>query len=424
MDKIKQIFTEISFQINTFYKQKPKVFYGAGGVLFALLLSVVILVIALMPPPPPSNIIIDAPNFDSVRLRWVSSQSADFYRIYRTQDKEQGYISIGETRNLHYLDENLDPGTIYYYSVVSVKNNKESRFDTEIQVVTGSISSPINVRVEQVGNNFITIAWDGFERAERFTVYRADGIDRPRIPVGNTVSQNFIDKELSPDTTYYYFITQTIDGEETAHSSQLIAATRSWTCGDEIYYDNDSYKTVRFDNLCWFQENLRYETLTGSWCYGNDERNCNIYGRMYNFKTAMNDSSEEGSQGICPSNWRIPTDEDFRNLERQTGMNRVEASYFEWRGEEEGVGDKLKIASACSQRGDDVCGNSNFQLTMGGQRSSAGAYRYITTHAFLWSSSFSEEQPIRRFFANDRSGVNRSTTSPENGLYIRCVRNI
>ncbi|MBZ0184237.1 MAG: hypothetical protein K8F60_17395 [Melioribacteraceae bacterium] len=51
-----------------------------------------------------------------------------------------------------------------------------------------------------------------------------------------------------------------------------------------------------------------------SWCYNNDPRNCEKYGRLYTWDAAMNGSTTEGAQGVCPSGWHIPTYNEYETL--------------------------------------------------------------------------------------------------------------
>ena len=64
-------------------------------------------------------------------------------------------------------------------------------------------------------------------------------------------------------------------------------------------------------------ENLNY-AVEGSKCYNNLESNCNTYGRLYDWATAMglpsscNSSNcsnqvETKHRGICPAGWHIPS---------------------------------------------------------------------------------------------------------------------
>lgn len=423
LNKTKNLLTTSFNKILVSYEKNSRLFLiKFFGFIFSLLFLVI--VIAMMKPlPPPTDIIVELTEYDTARITWVDKEGSDKYRVYRSVNRVDGFQEITLTTNLHYFDRGLEPDTIYYYKIVSIKRNKESKFSEDVQVVTGSVLPPQNVMATEVGNNYIKIAWDGSQNAERFTVYRTDNISRPKAVIGNTNNEYFTDENLSANTTYYYFVTQTIRGEETKESSQLTVATKSWKCGDDLLYANDMYGTILINNQCWLRENLKYETITGSWCYNDEEENCGRYGRLYNFQTAMQGSTSEGPQGVCPVNWRLPTDEDFRNLEMFLGLSREESNDFGWRGEETNIGDRLKISTMCTERGGSFCGDSNLNIILGGYRSAAGAYRYQGTHSYLWTSTVRDENPIRRLLGINRRGIERDTGSKDNGHYVRCIMN-
>jgi uncharacterized protein (TIGR02145 family) len=68
--------------------------------------------------------------------------------------------------------------------------------------------------------------------------------------------------------------------------------------------DGKGYKTVEFDNRTWMAENLNYNA-DDSKCYDNSESNCQKYGRLYNWKTALT---------ACPSGWHLPSDKEWRTI--------------------------------------------------------------------------------------------------------------
>jgi len=92
--------------------------------------------------------------------------------------------------------------------------------------------------------------------------------------------------------------------------------------------DGTVYKYVKIGTQTWMAQNLNYYS-SDSKCYKNSETNCDKYGRLYNWLTAMNlpiDSCGSIScpvstkhQGICPSGWHIPSDAEWTTLTDNVG---------------------------------------------------------------------------------------------------------
>ena len=83
--------------------------------------------------------------------------------------------------------------------------------------------------------------------------------------------------------------------------------------------DGKTYKTTELNGQTWMAENLNYagNKVGKSFCYGNDEDICEIFGRLYTREAAMNSADcgtsdlcrlgEGPIQGICPAGWHIPS---------------------------------------------------------------------------------------------------------------------
>ncbi len=97
-----------------------------------------------------------------------------------------------------------------------------------------------------------------------------------------------------------------------------------------VEYDGYTYKTVGIGTQMWMAENLRVTTgVDSSWCYNDEPENCEIYGRLYTWATAMDidekyqfqSALKDGvisdtsyNRGICPKGWHIPSDEEWQTL--------------------------------------------------------------------------------------------------------------
>jgi uncharacterized protein (TIGR02145 family) len=77
--------------------------------------------------------------------------------------------------------------------------------------------------------------------------------------------------------------------------------------------DGRTYRTVRIGSQVWMAENLAFD-YAGSKCYDNKLENADIYGRLYNWETAMK---------VAPPGWHLPTDEEWRTLVDFVGGDKV-----------------------------------------------------------------------------------------------------
>jgi uncharacterized protein (TIGR02145 family) len=120
-----------------------------------------------------------------------------------------------------------------------------------------------------------------------------------------------------------------------------------------VTLDNQTYKTAEIGNQVWMAENLNYN-VNNSVCYDNDNNNCNKYGRLYNWVTAMNLSANCGEdfcsnqisqkhKGICPSGWHIPNASDWDILMKYVQENN--GSTYTSTGNASIAGKYLKAAS-------------------------------------------------------------------------------
>jgi uncharacterized protein (TIGR02145 family) len=139
---------------------------------------------------------------------------------------------------------------------------------------------------------------------------------------------------------------------------------------------------------------------SGAWShYGDDSSNRFQYGKLYNYQVI------ESGFNICPTNWSVPTVEDWIRLVRTVGDN---------------PGKSLKSSSGwLRNNGTD---ESGFNAYPAGRKGSSGtSYTDLLKYARFWSSTQEDERVYiyRLSFEND--DYEMTTNSKQNGFSIRCI---
>lgn len=137
-----------------------------------------------------------------------------------------------------------------------------------------------------------------------------------------------------------------------------------------------------------------------------------IYGLLYTYDAAMN---------AAPDGWRIPTDEDWMELEKTMGMPVSSLNQLEqWRG---------NVSNRFIANSDNSVG---FNALLGGGKL-YGVFMYGTSflnkevNGYYWSSSEYKANDsttfgITRNFMMKRNGVWRGTTKKESAYHIKCIK--
>jgi uncharacterized protein (TIGR02145 family) len=179
---------------------------------------------------------------------------------------------------------------------------------------------------------------------------------------------------------------------------------RMQRCSNDIIVDKEggfvndeqgnSYGPVKIGEQTWLDENLNIN-VPGSRCYDDDPVNCRIYGRLYDWATAMNlpascNTSSCSSQiktphqGICPKGWHIPSYVEWDAL--MTAVGGVSTA-----------GTKLKARTGwrdCGPSGSNnpyLCEDTyGFSALPGGGGWAEGSFANIGNYGSWWSANETE----------------------------------
>jgi uncharacterized protein (TIGR02145 family) len=193
-------------------------------------------------------------------------------------------------------------------------------------------------------------------------------------------------------------------------------------CGDDVEYEGETYPTVAIGTQCWLAKNLNVGTRIAitndqtnnstieKYCYDNNESNCDTYGGLYQWNEAMQYITTEGTQGICPSGWHIPTDAELYSLAIYLGSGMDIAG-----GKMKQIGTTLWASP-----NEGATNSSGFTAFPAGFHSSSG-FSSIGLNALFWSSSISNSNAFYWFLSYSNTSFAKNANTQANGFSVRCL---
>lgn len=273
---------------------------------------------------------------------------------------------------------------------------------------------------------------------------------------GNTLG-SFISSlsDLALSTTYYVRAYAT-NSFGTAYGSTISFTTMAWqpclTARTVTDYENNLYNTVQIGTQCWMKENLKVKyyangtaiaygtatsTTVGYFYYpNNDQNNVALFGLLYNWKAVMSTSSSSSSvpsgvQGICPTGWHVPSDDEWTILSNYVnnvseylcnGTDTYTAKSF--------AADTTWSTSAITCAVGNIQADNNatgFSILPAGRARSQSSFEYFNQYAYLWSategsSSYTKCWGIYYATATVSRIGNTTGNYKYNGYSVRCVK--
>jgi uncharacterized protein (TIGR02145 family) len=206
--------------------------------------------------------------------------------------------------------------------------------------------------------------------------------------------------------------------------------------------DGNIYKTVKLGDQWWMAENLRTSRYrngvtipnvtdlarwsnltTGAWVnYDNNASYDIVYGKLYNWYAVID------TGGLCPDDWHVPSDGEWRELEIHLGMTeqQLEDPYRE--GSD--AGGILKSTRTepdphprWSNPNTGANNESKFSGLPGGVRGSGINFIQIGITGSWWSSTeYNTRSANSRSLYYNHTGIFGTNEIKEHGHSIRCLR--
>jgi len=351
----------------------------------------------------------------------------------------------------------LDPNTNYYVRAYATNSagtayGENAGFTTAqesgLPVLTTDAVSSITQTTALSGGNISDnggseviargVCWNTSENPTLLNSHTNDGIG-----IGSFTSNI---TGLASGTKYYVRAYAT-NSTGTLYGNHVSFMT-AWGNTQISDYDGNSYSTVQIGEQIWMAENLKTthysdgtplvdgtgvteisgDYTTRYWfVYGDNPDNKSAYGLLYTWAAVMNEApgsntNPSGVQGVCPTGWHVPSDEEWMQLEIFIGMDESEAGNEGWRGTDEGG--KLKETGYTNWNSPNTgaTNKSGFTALPAGHRTNTNMYTNFNSGTCFWSSADIGYQAWARLLYYNVATIFRNDYAKNFGLSVRCIK--
>lgn len=265
----------------------------------------------------------------------------------------------------------------------------------------------------------------------------------PTIATENITGNTFNPGALQYSTTYYWKIVAKDSQGNTTEGPVWNFTTQSqsglFTCG-QVFTDSrdgQQYNTKKIGEQCWMTENMNIGQMIDAsipmsnneviekYCYNNNPENCETYGGLYTWDEMMQYSTSQGAQGICPTGWRLATDNEWKELEGNSDSQYPVGDPIwdetGWRGSD--VGGQLKEMGTTHWASPNTGGNNNsgFSALPNGY-ASGNSFNYLGQMGWFWTSTQTGSDAFVRMLHYALTTSNRDDYSKSLAIGVRCIQ--
>ncbi|MFC2101976.1 FISUMP domain-containing protein [Bacteroidota bacterium] len=286
------------------------------------------------------------------------------------------------------------------------------------------------------GHFILTATWKGSTRHIKIAV--TGDISGKRWGV---VHMGYVNGEpvlkVSSDVMDFEKESGILDRPETNETYTFQFATNITCPGTpSVTYEGQVYNTIQIFSQCWLKENLNIgimipgilnqsnNGIIEKYCYDNDPDSCTKYGGLYQWNELMQYTTQEGTQGICPPGWHIPTDEEWKVLEGAVdtyyGIGHYTWDNTGYRGLN--AGKNLKSTNGWPQ-GSNGTDLFDFSALPGGLVNPGGNFTFIFNSTFFSTSSMiTGTQVWNRILDDMKNTIYRFEGGQPVAISLRCLK--
>ncbi len=182
--------------------------------------------------------------------------------------------------------------------------------------------------------------------------------------------------------------------------------------------DGNIYQTIQIGGQTWMQENLKVlhypdgSAINNVSAYEDSDSLAAIYGMLYDWDAAMNYTTTEKAQGVCPDGWHIPSDDEWTQLANFLGGSAV-------------AGGKMKESGTTHWSSPNVAATneSGFTALPAGEYDDTH-YQLLSQYFVVWSSTQSNASFAKYRYLSYQDGELHPYNYYKSFRYsVRCLKN-
>lgn len=158
------------------------------------------------------NLNISENGVNGIYLQWQVIPTANYYQIQRGNTPEELQVHVSKMMDIAWMDDQSIPGILYYYRVIAYDSKEKEIGKSTIlygkrpYLPIDSVTEPVDFKVtEKEYNDKIKLCWIGKE-GNTYRIYRSLRESDDFILIGETSNYEFIDEDVSKQSTYFYKI--------------------------------------------------------------------------------------------------------------------------------------------------------------------------------------------------------------------------
>jgi uncharacterized protein (TIGR02145 family) len=411
----------------------------------------------------------------TVKISWSEATDADndavTYSIYYGTNKEinENFPYKKDLTVTEFTLNNLRGNATYYWKIVAMdsEGGKTSSdvfsFSTDNTPPTAAVlSDEITESIKDDKLN-IEFSWtastdpdkkkdsEGKLQPEKLVydlyISNDDSFEAADLKKADIEELKYVVEGLEFETAYYAMIKTKDETGAVVESNVINFTTRSsetgitegtWTDAR----DGKVYKTVTINGKTWLAENYAYLPFFVD--PDNDENKCSVYGLPivagfgqsdFVMPTVAEAKAHENYakygvmysayylDDIAPDGWHVATDEEWKELERFSGMKEDDVDYTGYRGNT-----THKFLSTTWNSTPEATNELKFNAVPGGYNKTVedkgeGSYTYFWTNSYKTNMFTGSKSYWNRALSGSKAGVNRGSTKPSTyRMYIRLVK--